>query len=131
MRVLLFLALVVTIWRVTRLMIKDTFPPIKAIRDWSVHTFGVLDRDGALTSGKGPRGLRGLAFTYAYIWTCPWCMSVWAGAAVVALADWRLDVPYPWLIVAAGSGLAGVMTWFDVEHDQRYEINQREIDRRG
>ena len=38
---------------------------------------------------------------------CPWCITVWVAAAVVAIQDLALDgVPYPiwtWLAVASGS----------------------------
>jgi hypothetical protein len=54
------------------------------------------------------------------VWTCAWCMSVWAGAGLVALATVWVSVPVPVLVVAAGSCLSGVMSWVESEHDQRW-----------
>jgi hypothetical protein len=149
MTVLLVLGLIFATWRVTRLLVVDEFPPVKALREWTVRTFGVVDGEGKLVGGRGPGWgakaaeatvgthlaraaaalVRGVAHAVAYVWTCPWCMSVWAGAALVAAADWRLSVPYPWLIVAAGSALSGAMSWVEAEHDQRWELRQREVER--
>jgi hypothetical protein len=145
---LLALGLVVAIWRATRLLVVDEFPPIKGMRVWTIRTFGQVDGAGALTGGRGPRWgdlageltvgvhvvraaagvLRGFNHAVAYVWTCPWCMSVWAGAGLVWAADWRLSVPFPWLIVAAGSALSGAMSWIEAEHDQRWELRQRQLD---
>jgi len=105
MRLLLFVALVLAIWRTTRLLVVDEFPPVRAVREWFITTFGEISKAGEITGGKR---LGGIGHALAYVWDCPWCMSVWAGAGIVALADWRLDVPYPWLIVAAGSLAAGL-----------------------
>jgi hypothetical protein len=130
-RIVLALGLIVAIWRLTRLLIIDEFPPVKAIREWFVSTFGVGDEHGNLVGGIGPPWIRWLTYSLAYVWTCPWCMSVWAGGALVALADgWpaRLDVPFPWLIVAAGSLACGLGSQVESEHEQRYKIRQHEID---
>jgi len=153
--VLLVLGLIVAVWRVSRLLVSDAFPPVKAVREWTVRTFGDVDAEGGLVGGRrwgwmvrldkpnadgevstgrhvgraAAGALRGFSHAIAYVWTCPWCMSVWAGAVLVAAADWRLSVPYPWLIVAAGSALSGAMSWVESEHDQRWELRQREVER--
>lgn len=132
MRYLLFVGLVLAIWRVTRLLILDTLPPVKATRELFVGTFGVVDELGNLLGGRGPRWLHWLTHSLAYVWTCPWCMSVWVGALLVALADvqpGRLDVPYPWLIVAIGSLAAGLGGQVESEHEQRYALRQRDIEK--
>lgn len=111
MTLLLFVGLVVAIWRVTRLLIKDEFPPVLALRIWVFREFARVDEDGHVAGGRkwGPVPA-GLSYAVAYIFTCMWCMSFWVGLVVWALADWRLSVPYPWLIVAAGSGFSGIMS---------------------
>lgn len=124
MKVLLFVGLGLAIWRVTRLLVTDEFPPVRAVREWVVHTFGAMDADGKIVGGKH---LGEIGYALAYLWTCPWCMSVWAGAVVVALADWRLSVPYPWLIVAAGSLLSGFGSQVESEHEQRWELRDRDL----
>lgn len=122
----LALGLIVAIWRVTRLLVVDEFPPVRAVRDWFIKTFAVVDADGNMIGG---RHLGGIGHAVAYVWTCQWCMSIWAGAGVVWLADWRLDVTYPWLVVAAGSCLTGVMSWLEQEHDQRWRRAEAEWER--
>ena len=126
-RVLLAAALVVTIWRLTRLLLIDEFPPARWLRE-AFLLVGVFDDKGNLTGGKGPRWIRGLAHSVAYVWTCPWCMSVWAGAAVVAIADVRYSVPLPWCIVAIASLVTGIASQAEAEHEQRWKLAQRKID---
>lgn len=126
MSVVLMVGLVVAIWRTSRLLVKDDFPPVRVVRDWSIRTFGIVGPSGELVGG---RHLGGIGYTVAYIWTCSWCMSVWVGAGLVALADWRLSVPFPWLIVAAGSGLSGLLGMVEAGHDQRWALRQRDLDR--
>lgn len=118
--------LIVAIWRVTRLLVRDEFPPIRAVRDWVLTTFATVDSAGELgnTSRWGAPGR-----SLAYLWTCTWCMSVWVGAGLVALADWRLSVPLPWLIVAAGSGVSGLLNLIEVEHDQRVRLRELSVAR--
>lgn len=126
-RLVLALSMIVAIWRATRLLVVDDFPPIRAVRDWFIRTFATVDGDGNMVGG---RHLGGIGHAIAYVWTCPWCMSIYVGVGICALADWRLDVPYPWLIVAAGSGLSGVMAWFESEHEQRWKLRDRELEER-
>lgn len=129
-RVLLGLALIVTIWRVTRLLIVDEFPPVRIVREAFLR-LGVVDAKGNLTGGRGPRWISWLTHAAAYVWTCPWCMSVWAGAAVVAIADVRFSVPLPWCLVAIASLVAGRSAQAEAEHEQRWKLAQYEIDERG
>lgn len=111
MKLLLFVGLVIAIWRVTRLLVKDEFPPTLAIRVWAIYYFGVVTgRDEEHLSVTGGKRWGKLGHAIAYIFTCPWCMSFYVGLIVWGLADWRLSVPYPWLIIAAGSGFSGVMS---------------------
>lgn len=126
-RVLLAAALVVTIWRVTRLLLIDEFPPARWLRETFLR-LGDFDDKGTLTGGKGPRWISWLTYSVAYIWTCPWCMSVWAGAAVVAIADVRYSVPLPWCIVAIASLVTGIASQAEAEHEQRWKLAQRKID---
>lgn len=118
--------LIIAIWRTTRLLVRDEFPPIRAIREWFIITFATVDTAGEL--GNTARwGVPGRSL--AYLWTCTWCMSVWVGAGLVALADWRLSVPLPWLVVAAGSAVSGLFNLVEVEHDQRVKLRELSIQR--
>lgn len=126
MTAFLAIGLVVATWRITRLLVLEQFPPARALREWIVNSLAVFNAEDELVGG---RRWGWLGYSIAYIWTCPWCMSVYVGLAVWGLADWQLSVPYPWLIVAAGSGFSGVMSWIDTAHEQRWEIRQSEIAR--
>jgi hypothetical protein len=123
--VFLFVVLVLTIWRGTHLLIYDELPPVRIVREWSIATFGVGDAQGKLVKGRPGWGILGLSI--AYIWTCPWCMSFWVGLGVWGLADWRLSVPLPWCLVAVGSLVSGIGGWVKAEHDQRWELRDRQL----
>lgn len=124
MNVLLMLGLLVAVWRVTRLLVRDEFPPVRKIREWMIATFAVVNGEGEIVAG---RRWGGLGYAVGYVWTCPWCMSVWVGLGVWAAADWRLSVPYPWLLVAAGSGLSGVLEWVESGVEQRWKLREAEL----
>lgn len=126
MTVLLVLGLSVATWRTTRLLIRDEFPPVRALREWVIATWGIVDKDGHIVGG---RRLGGIGYTLAYLWTCPWCMSIYVAAAVVGVADWRLSVPLPWLVGVLGAGLTGMMAWLEDAHDQRDELRRLQIER--
>ena len=126
MTVVMLALLLLTIWRLTRLLVVDEFPPLRLLREWVIDTFGYVDENGELTRG---RRLGGLGWSIAYLWTCPWCMSIWLGAGLVFLTDWRwMHVPYPWLVVAVGSLASGWAHMLEAGFDQRWRLRQREID---
>ena len=127
-RLVLAAGMVVTTWRLTRLAVSEAWPPVRIIREWIIDRFALVSADGDIIGGKR---WGWLGHAIAYVWTCPWCMSPYIGALVWAAADWRLSVPFPWLILAAGSGLSGVMAWVESEHEQRWKLRDAEIERNG
>ncbi len=126
-RAVLALGVIIAIWRVTRLLVLDAWPPVRAIREWFIVTFGAIDADGNITGGKR-WGV--LGFSLAYVWTCPWCMSPWVGAALWAIVVRvaHQSLPFPWLVIAAGSGLTGLLAMVESEHEQRSAIRQITLD---
>lgn len=125
---LLWIGMVLAIWSVTRLLIKDEFPPIRVARDWFIATFGVRhERTGELIGGRPGWGVVG--YSIAYIWTCPWCMSVWVGAGLWLFADYALgfSVPLPWLLIAVGRGATGLLFMLEARVDQSYEEAERRL----
>ena len=94
----------VAVYRLTRLLQRDSVPPMPAIRQ------AVLDR---------------IATTpYGQLVDCPWCLSVWIGL-LVAIA--RRVSPRLWAVAAfvlASSAVAGVITeWVDtLEPEERIEL---------
>jgi hypothetical protein len=128
----LIIGLIVAIERVTRLLVVDTLPAVRIVREWFVRTFGVVNEDGDIVDGKGYSWARWLTFSIAYVWTCPWCMSPWVGLAAWQIVERvaHLDVPYPWLVIAAGSTLSGWLANLQGEHDQRWAARDIEINGR-
>ena len=124
--------LVLAIWRVTRLLVVDTLPAVRIVREWFVSTFGVVSEDGEVVAGRGYPWARWLTYSIAYVWTCPWCMSPWVGLVLWQVTDRvaHLDVPYPWFVIAAASLLAGWDANLQGEHDQRYQVRDIEINGR-
>lgn len=115
---LLILLLVLATYRVTRLIIEDSFPPIAVPRDhlinwWAPDEEWILakDRHGAYKHPKANPHWGALGRSLRYLFTCPWCMSVWVGTAIVWGTDvWFAHVPLPVFVVAAASGLTGLMS---------------------
>lgn len=132
MTIWLIIGMIVTIERVTRLLVVDTLPAVRIVREWFIRTFGVVSADGEVVDGKGYPWIRWLTFSIAYLWTCPWCMSPWVGLVI-----WQgmervagLHVPLPWFALAAASTLGGWMANLQGEHDQRWEARDIEINGR-
>ncbi len=120
--------MLVAIWRVTRLLVVDEWPPTRALREWIVQAFADVAADGKVVRGRWG----GVGLAVAYLWTCQWCMSVWVGAWLVSLTTVYMSVPAPWLVVAAGSCVAGVMSWVEAEHEQRWQARDAaRADREG
>jgi Protein of unknown function (DUF1360) len=96
--VLLYVALVLTAFRLTWLVTRDTFPPVQKPRDRIVKTtsFTRWEWIGDLLS-------------------CHWCASGWLSLGVVLLADVWLSVPAPalaWGVAWAGAAIiAEVLSW--------------------
>lgn len=120
-------AIMLTTWSITRLLIKDEFPPVRIVRDWAIATFGVVGKDGALVGGRAGWGIVG--WSIAYLWTCFWCMSVWVAGILVALAlTVRLDVMMIVYVIFVARGAAGLLGMIEARVDQSYEEAQRRLD---
>ena len=134
---LLWIGLIVASWRTTRLLIKDEFPPVRLVREWIIDTFWQDDIDRkhprAVAQGDPTRWIwfwRNVGHSLAYIWTCPWCMSVYVAAALWGIAVCQgFSVPLPWLLIAAASGFSGVMGAWDARTDQAYEEAEKRLGR--
>lgn len=132
--IVLMLGLVVAIVRVTRLLIFDEFPPVRWVRELMINLFGEVDENGNVVPARDDWGrLAGLVYPLAYLWTCPWCMSFWAGLAMWWIADAPyfadLSVPFPWLIIAGASMLSGAWAMIEGEHELRIKRGLRELGR--
>lgn len=79
-------------YRLTRLLTADAFPPVAALRDRIEGRFG---EDSSVT----------------YLANCPWCVSVYVGAAVVAATDHFATggLTAPVLVWATASAVTGLI----------------------
>lgn len=127
--------LVLTAYRLTRLVVRDTFPPVLWARDrlaggWRNLTPGEQEAYAATPektafikameldkSDLRRRYVRRKAWSphwLAELITCPWCASAYVSGAVVAVTDITYGLPAPWLTgvaVWAGSSLLAGQTW--------------------
>jgi hypothetical protein len=90
-------------YRITRFLVRDTFPPVALLR----ARFG---------EKVGPRS------AVAYLSTCTWCASVYVGAAVTWAVDRYTSVPLPVLVVATASAFSGLLaSWERFSPDEEEE----------
>lgn len=121
---LLVLLIVVATHRLTRLAVQDEMPLIKIPRDKVANYFGRFDADGNLVAG---RQLGRVGWSVAYVLGCPWCSSIYIGAAVVWVATWFASVPAPVLVWLAASSITGLIADREAEHEQRWELQDQAI----
>ena len=83
-------------YRVTRLVVSDSFPPVARLRD------AIVGADGEKLVGTKLE-------TLGELLTCYWCASFWISGAVVAATDYFTSVELPflqWWAVAAVAAFA-------------------------
>lgn len=119
---LIELLMVLTVYRLTRLVTRDDFPPVLWLRDrlaggWRDLTTteqrmlfgGVLPGDKRMelrrTWSVNPEGEQRYVYRWRYVpdWfaelvSCPWCVSGWISGAVTLGMDLAVGVPLPWLV---------------------------------
>lgn len=139
MTVYVFVLLCLTAYRATRLLIKDTFPPVLWLRDELAGgarkpTRAELYHDnypndlepGVSRLVPGMRGvwyLDGEGTTWVHIgkaewsphWlgeliTCPWCASAYISGGLVAVTDITYGLPVPWLVGPAVWAVAALLS---------------------
>jgi hypothetical protein len=107
----LYVVISLVTYRATRLVIKDTFPPIGVPRDhlinwWDPDDEWIADRTTPESTPRPHWGAIGRSLRYLF--TCPWCMSPWVGALVVYVFSLFVSVPLPFaaiIVAAAATGL--------------------------
>lgn len=107
-------------FRLTRLIIKDEFPPVKWPRDKILNWLDPDDEykiEWLAKHGTGlepPDGhLGAVGRSLAYLLACPWCMSVWVGAGLTYATTFYVTVPLPWLVWAGACAAAGILSLAD------------------
>jgi hypothetical protein len=123
-----FALLCLAAYRGTRLIVKDTFPPVLWLRDrlvggWRPLTEaeqGVVARQPGgnqpfpvtVQNGKQLRWVTRRAWSpdwLAELLSCPWCASAYVSGALVAVTDVTYGVPVPWLAGPAVWAVASLL----------------------
>ena len=122
------LLMTLTVYRLTRLVIKDTFPPVLWMRDrlaggWRPLTeqeWRWLGDPEIDTSWMRKTPIKGVENRWveraawsphwlAELITCPWCASGWIAGAVTAGTDLTVGLPVPWLVGPAVWGAGALL----------------------
>lgn len=122
--IVLLVFLVLVAYRATRLIVKDTFPPVLWLRDrlaggWRPMTSFETADQGATAEIGGITHLWVNRVSWSPDWladliTCPWCASAYVSGALVLIADCVIGIQWPWLMggaVWAGSSLIASKEW--------------------
>lgn len=113
----LLMLMVLTTFRVTWLITRDSIPLVRLPREWLLEkavenriedaSYETVDD----TAGEYVRTYRGYWYHLADLVTCPWCVSVWV-AGVVTLVTVLVSpagLSMPWLWFGATAGGAAIM----------------------
>lgn len=87
---LLVLLVCLTAYRLTRLVVSDSWPPSEWMRGQ------VIDRTGEESS-------------WSYLVHCPWCMGMWIAGLVTAATDVAVGLPVPLLVWGAAATACGLI----------------------
>lgn len=105
---LVYILIFLVTFRVTRLIIEDTFPPIGVPRE-AIMNWWVPDEEWLHTHPDDVSHWGALGRSLRYLFSCPWCMSVWVGAGVVYVFTLYESVPLPYAAWIASSAVTGLL----------------------
>jgi hypothetical protein len=116
--------LVLAVYRLTRLAVRDTFPPVLWLRDriaggWRPLTPGELVAPMSVPWRSQQQEIDGVMSRYVVRWkrspqwladlaSCVWCASGWITGAVTAATALTTSLPNPWLV---GPAVWGGAVW--------------------
>ena len=87
-------------YRATRLLARDTFPPLAILRARVSERWG----DDSWQ---------------AYLATCSWCLGVWVSAAITAATWWVVeDLAVPFLVWGAAAAVTGLLASWETEPEE-------------
>lgn len=136
---LLLILTFLTVYRITRFVTVDKFPAIDLPREAFVQRWGAYEGIGREPDAVRHNWLvRSFRFfwaaefpavngidrtnlvmkSFAYLWECSWCTSIWVGGAVVYTTVQYVDLPYPWLVWVASSAVTGLLTTVEEKLDK-------------
>jgi len=115
-------------YRGTRLITKDTFPPVLWLRDRLAGGWRPMTTKEAEIQSRQPggnlaypmieiNGVQNLWVTrrswsphwLAELLTCPWCASAYVSGALVLVTDCVIGIQWPWLMGGAVWALASLL----------------------
>lgn len=85
-----FVILALVVYRVTRFICADAFPPVAIPREWIIAKLGD-------------------DHWFSYLITCMWCASVYVSAVTVVLFHQWVSVPMPFGQAIAASAITGYL----------------------
>lgn len=116
-----------TVYRATRLITRDTFPPVLWLRDtlsggwrplteqeWRWRVDPKLDTSWMRMDDSAPpnRWVERAAWSpywLAELVSCPWCASGWIAGALTLATDLTYGLPVPWLVGPAVWGAGALL----------------------
>lgn len=117
-------AMILAVYRLTRLAVRDTFPPVLWLRDhiaggWRPLTPGELAAPMSAPWRSQQQEIDGVMSRYVVRWkhspqwladlaSCVWCASGWITGAVTAATALTTSLPNPWLV---GPAVWGGAVW--------------------
>lgn len=131
-----FVLMVLTVYRATRIVTKDDFPPVLWVRDRLAGGWRPLTSKEQETQVNDARSwedeekpwpirwavqeIDGVMNRYVHraswsphwlaeLITCPWCASGWIAGCVVGVTDLTVGLPVPWLFGLAVWGAAALL----------------------
>lgn len=96
---LVLILMTLATYRLARLLVHDEFPPVKWLREKFTAPYEAPQDSPLRRKTRVPYWL-------AYLFSCPWCMTVWTSALVTLLVNVAVGIPLPllvWLGVAAAA----------------------------
>jgi hypothetical protein len=119
---MLLIVLSLTVYRLTWLVTRDSFPPVRRVRELikqksrQTGRWVIVDDDGDELLGVHPKmdeehiaELRGFWPGLAELVMCPYCMSVWFTLGTVSVTLIFVDLALPLLWYGAVAALAAAM----------------------
>lgn len=117
-----------SVYRLTRLVVRDAFPLIAGPREWIQEKWDPFDDEGwtnwakytgeerqlviqALKKNRGIPEPTTFKKSIAYLVTCAWCTSVWIAAATVLVEMIFTSLSWQWAILLglASSAITGLI----------------------
>jgi hypothetical protein len=81
--------------------------------DWKIEWLAKRNLAGKHHLDPPDGHLGALGRSLAYLFRCPWCMSVWVGAGLTYATTFFTSVPLPWLVWAGACAVTGLLSLHD------------------